>query len=125
MRRRWTIIVIGLGLACLVASPCFYYAQAEQAAQGEARRILVLVSVGDDLDATIALLRRHGFRVSDKMKLTQAGDYWHARVPLRKKIPAPATFQYVTGIPVPFDDPTMWVVITADLDGSITAVEVQ
>lgn len=124
MRRSHVLITV-LALAILLAIPCVYYARAELAAQRKAQQVLTLVSVGDDLDEVISTLRGHGIRVGDKVTPIRAKDYWQAVVPLREAIPAPATFEYVTGMSVPFGDPTMYVILTADLDGSINAIEVQ
>jgi hypothetical protein len=125
MKRCALLLIVVLIMATLLVAMSAHYGQAEQRALRKANRALAHVSIGDDLDRAIARLRKAGFEVGDKYKPIKTGDYWIALLGLRDNTPIPATFEYVTGIPVPFDDPTVTLVLEAKLDGTIRELDVQ
>lgn len=123
VRKRIIVAVVVIGLLGIpLGSLVFDYEAREREAQAIAAKVHGLVSIGDNIDDAIERLRSHGFPVADKVQPTRR-DYWQTQVALRDSIPAPATFHYVTGIPVPYSNGTMWVIINADADGVINEVK--
>jgi hypothetical protein len=93
----------------------------QQAAKNYAR-VQRLVNKGQDIEQAIRALKEQDFKVGEKYKPTESGQYYQVNVALRNNVSSDEFKQYAFGGDA---DAPIFAVIKADLSGKITSVRKQ
>jgi len=107
-------------LAVLFTVHVYQEWQARQRVNDKLNQLRKFVQVGDDLDQTVQVLKKKGFRVSETYKPTNTGDYYIVLIRLRQELIWGESIEYALGIGAE-DSVARYAVIKADLDGQIAS----